>query len=68
MSVAWVNKGTSGSATSLEKQSDGKHAQGDLLAGLSSVTATKKKEKKKDKNGGERIIKKVMYAFYMSLE
>ena len=51
-----VKKCTTGSATSLGKHSDGNHAQGDLPAGPSRVTPTKKKQK--DKNGAERIIKK----------
>ena len=42
-----VQKCTTGSATSLGKHSDGNHAQGDLPAGTSRVTPTKKKEKEK---------------------
>ena len=42
-----VEKCTTGSATSLGKQSDDKHAQGDLPAGPPRVTLTKKKEKYK---------------------
>ena len=51
-----VKKCTTGSATSLEKHSDGNHAQGDLPSGPFRVTPTKKKQK--HKNGAERIIKK----------
>ena len=63
-----VKKCTTGSATSLEKHSDGKHAQGDLPAGLSRVTVTKKKEKGKRQKWSREDYKKVMYAFYMSLQ
>ena len=42
-----VQKCTAGSATSLGKHSDGNHAQGDLPAGASRVTPTKKREKEK---------------------
>ena len=42
-----VGKCTTGSTTSLEKLSDGNHAQGDLPADPSRVTPTKKKEKDK---------------------
>ena len=38
-----VEKCSTGSASSLEKPSDGNHAQGDLPAGPSRVTPTKKK-------------------------
>ena len=38
-----VEKCNAESATSLEKHSDGNHAQGDLPAGPSRVTPTKKK-------------------------
>ena len=40
-------KCTTGSATSLEKHSDGNHAQGDLPASPPRVTPTKKQEKGK---------------------
>ena len=53
-----VEKCTTGSVTSLGKHSDGNHAQGDLPAGSSRVTPTKKGKKTKDKNGAERIINK----------
>ena len=55
-------------ATSLEKYSDGNHAQGDLTAGPSRVTPTKKKEKNKRQKWSREDDKKVKYAFYMSLE
>ena len=42
-----VQKCTTGSATSLGKHSDGNHAQGDIPAGTSRLTPTKKKEKEK---------------------
>ena len=42
-----VQKCTTRSATSLGKHSNGNHAQGDLPAGTSRVTPTKKKEKDK---------------------
>ena len=41
-----VQKCTTGSATSLGKHSDDNHAQGDLPAGTSRVTPTKKKKKR----------------------
>ena len=44
---AGVEKCTTGSATSLEKFSDGNHAQEDLPADPSRVTPTKKKKKDK---------------------
>ena len=56
------------SATSLEKHSDGNKAQGDLTAGPSRVTLTKKKEKDKRQKRSREDYKEVMYAFYMSLE
>ena len=42
-----VQKCTTASATSLGKHSDGNHAQGDIPAGTSRLTPTKKKEKEK---------------------
>ena len=42
-----IEKFTTRLAASLEKHSDGNHAQGDLPAGPSRVTLTKKKEKDK---------------------
>ena len=63
-----VQKCTTGLATSLEKHSDGNHAQGDLLAGPSRVTLTKKKEKDKRQKWSREDYKEVMYAIYMSLE
>ena len=54
-----VKKFTTGSATFLEKHSNGNQAQGDLAAVPSRVTPTKKKRQKtKDRNGAENIIKK----------
>ena len=41
-----VEKCLTGSETSLEKNSDGNHAQGDLPAGSSRVTTIKKKEER----------------------
>ena len=63
-----VEKCTTGSATSLGKQSDGNHAQGYLPAGPSTVTPTKKKEKNKRQKWSREDHKEVMYAVYMSLE
>ena len=63
-----VEKCTTGSATSSEKRSDGNHAQGDLPAGPSRATSTKKKEKDKRQKWSKEDYKEVMYAFYMSLE
>ena len=83
MSVAWVKKGcvsqesrsnlgskkcTTGSETSLEKHSDGNHAQRDLPAGPSRVTLTKTKGKDKIQKWRRGGYKGVMNAFYMSLE
>ena len=56
------------SATSLEKHSDDNKAQGDLTAGPSRVTPTKKKEKDKRQKWSTEDYKEVIYAFYMSLE
>ena len=56
------------SATSSEKHSDGNKAQGDLTAGPSRVTLTKKKEKDKRQKRSREDYKEVMYASYMSLE
>ena len=44
-----MEKCTTGSATSLEKQTHGNHAQGDLPAGSSGVTPTKKEKDKRQK-------------------
>ena len=63
-----VEKCTTGSASSSEKRSDGNHAQGDLPAGPSRATSTKKKEKDKRQKLSKEDYKEVMYAFYMSLE
>ena len=63
-----VEKCTTGSATSLGKHSAGNHAQGDLPAGPSRVTPTKKKEKDKIQKWSREDYKELMYAFYMSLE
>ena len=63
-----VEKCSTGSASSLEKHSDGNHAQGDLPAGPFRVTPTKKKEKDKRQKWSREDYKEVMYAFYMSLE
>ena len=54
--------------TSLEKHSDGNHVQGDLPAGPSRVTPTKKKEKDKIQKWSRKDYKEVMNALYMSLE
>ena len=59
---------TSGSATSLEKHSDGNHAQGDLPASPSRVTPKKKKKKDKRQKWRREDYKEVIYAFYTSLE
>ena len=59
---------TTGSATSLEKHSDGNHAQRDLPAGPPRVTLTKTKGKDKIQKWRRGGYKEVMYAFYMSLE
>ena len=48
------------SATSLEKHSDGNQAQGDLPAGPSRVTPTKKKEKDKRQKWNSDDYKEVM--------
>ena len=63
-----VEKCTTGSTASFEKHSDGNHAEGDLPAGPSRVTTTKKKEKDKRQKWSREDYKEVMYAFYMSLE
>ena len=58
-----VEKCTPESATSLEKHSDGNHSQGDLPAGPSRVTPTKKKEKDKRQKWSRedyKEVKKVM--------
>ena len=44
---AWGRKCTTGSATYLEKRSDGNQAQGDQPVGPSRITPTTKKEKDK---------------------
>ena len=63
-----VEKCTTASVTSLEKHSDCNHAQGDLPAGQSRVTSRKKKEKDRRQKWSREDFKKVMYAFYMSIE
>ena len=71
-----VKKCTTELTTSLEKQSDGNQAQGDLPAAPSRVTPAKKNEKDErqkwsrvQKTKWSRVdYKKVMYAFHMSLE
>ena len=63
-----VEKCLTGSATSLEQNSDGNHAQGDLPAGSSRVTTIKKKEKRQKTKWRREDYKEMMYAFYMSLE
>ena len=57
-----------GSTTSLEKHSDGNHAQGDLPAGPSRATPTKKKEKNERQKWGREDYKEVMYAFYIPIK
>ena len=64
----WVENYTTGSATSLEKHCDGKQTQGDLPAGSSIVTPTKKNEKDKRQKWGREVYYEVMYAFYISLK
>ena len=63
-----VEKCTTGSVTSLRKHSVGNHAHGDLPAGLSRVTPTKKKEKDKRQKWSKEDYKEVIYAFHMSLK
>ena len=63
-----VEKCTTGSATSLEKHSDGNQAQGDLPTSPSRVTPTKKKEKDKKEKWSRGDYKEVMYSSYMSLD
>ena len=57
---------TSGSATSLERHSDGNHAQGDLPASPSRVTPTKKKEKDKKQKWGREDYMYDVYFLYVS--
>ena len=63
-----IEKCTTGLATSLEKHSDGNHAQRDLPAGSSRVTPTKKEKKNKIQKCSREDYKEMMYAYYMSLE
>ena len=62
-----VEKCTTRSTASLQKQSDGNQAQGDLPAGPSRVTPTTEEKDKRQKWSRENY-KEVMYAFYRSLE
>ena len=63
-----VEKCTTGLATSLEKNSNGNQAQGDLPACPSRITPTKKNEKEKTQKWSREDYEEVMCAFYISLE
>ena len=63
-----VEKCFMGSATSLEKYADGNQEQGHLPAGPSRVTPKTKRKKDKRQKWFRGNHKKVMHAFYMSLE